>query len=78
MKNLCPLSELPFGSSGRVILLKTHGNTRARMFDLGLVNGTIVSSELKSPLGDPTAYSVRGALIALRQKDADNIFVKPF
>ena len=77
MNNLCPLSELTVGDSGRVISLKTHGIARKRMLDLGLVNGTIVSSVLKSPSGNPTAYNIRGALIALRNQDAENIYVKP-
>ena len=37
------------------------------MLDLGLVPGTVVVAEMKSPAGDPTAYRVRGAMIALRR-----------
>lgn len=46
-----------------------------RMFDLGLLPGTWVTAELKSPSGDPTAYRIRDALIALRQEQAKMILV---
>ena len=39
------------------------------------VPGTEIKAELRSPSGDPTAYRIRGALIALRQKQAETIVV---
>jgi ferrous iron transport protein A len=44
-----------------------------RLIDLGLVRGTRVTCVLKSPAGDPCAYLIRGALIALRRADADGV-----
>jgi Fe2+ transport system protein FeoA len=44
--------------------------------DLGIVSGTPVSAELVSLGGDPTAYRVRGTLIALRRKQAEQIFIE--
>lgn len=41
--------------------------------DLGFTEGTVVSVIRKSPLGDPTAYGVRGAVIALRKEEAAHI-----
>jgi Fe2+ transport system protein FeoA len=38
--------------------------------DLGFVPGTEVMAEMTSPGGDPTAYRVRGTLIALRHEQA--------
>jgi len=40
------------------------------------VPGTRVRAEFKSPAGDPVAYRVRGALIALRSQQADMICVE--
>jgi Fe2+ transport system protein FeoA len=37
----------------------------------------MVEAEFRSPAGDPTAYRVRGALIALRREQADQIQVAP-
>jgi ferrous iron transport protein A len=44
--------------------------------DLGMTPGTLVSAALQSPLRDPTAYNVRGALIALRDKQAAQIGIE--
>jgi Fe2+ transport system protein FeoA len=44
--------------------------------DLGLLPGAEVTAHLHSPLGDPTAYLVRGCLIALRRSQARLIQVR--
>ncbi len=71
MKNL---TQLPLGSSGRVIGVAQDSDRR--MWDMGLVEGTTVQSLFRSPLGDPTAYLVRGAVIALRKKDAARVLIE--
>ena len=38
--------------------------------DLGILPGTVIRAEMRSPGGDPTAYRIRGALIALRADPA--------
>ena len=45
------------------------------MLDLGITEGTRIQSLMRSPAGDPTAYIIRGAVIALRNKDAAHILV---
>lgn len=47
-----------------------QGPQRRRLLDLGLVPGTEVVAELVSTSGDPVAYRIRGALIALRRAQA--------
>ncbi|HJO37374.1 MAG TPA: metal-dependent transcriptional regulator [Vicinamibacterales bacterium] len=47
-----------------------QGPQRRRLLDLGLVPGTEVTPELTSAAGDPVAYRIRGALIALRRAQA--------
>jgi ferrous iron transport protein A len=48
-----------------------------RFQDLGLIEGTLVRCLMKSPLGDPKAYLIRGAVIALRKSDSDTVTVDP-
>ena len=43
---------------------------------MGLVTGSIVRCLGRSPLGDPAAYDVCGAVLALRDDDARSIFVE--
>lgn len=45
------------------------------MLDLGLVPGTKIIPILKSPSGNPTAYEVRGSMIAIRKEDSKSIYV---
>ena len=45
------------------------------MQDIGLIDGTRVECLRKASCGDPVAYLIRGAVIALRNEDAKKIFV---
>jgi DtxR family transcriptional regulator, Mn-dependent transcriptional regulator len=73
------LSDLQMSQKGRVLNVSpaVRGQERRRLMDLGIIPGTIIEAELHSPMNDPTAYRVRGALIALRREQADLINVLP-
>jgi DtxR family Mn-dependent transcriptional regulator len=43
-----------------------RGQQRRRLMDLGILPGTHVTAEIQGPGGSPTAFRVRGALVALR------------
>lgn len=75
-KKLIPLNELPIGCFCRVKKLTSEGSLRRRMLDLGLIYDTTVESLRKSPAGDPIAYEIRGAVIALRSEEASQILVE--
>lgn len=75
-EKIIPLNLLPTGSSGRVKELRSLDGMRRRLLDLGLINGTVVESLRRSPFGDPTAYQIRGAVIALRSEEASHVFVE--
>lgn len=67
------LSELALGERGYVIGLLTEGSMRRRFLDIGLVEGTEVACLGQSPSGDPRAYRIRGAVIAIRSEDAKTV-----
>ncbi len=69
------LDKLSIGMSAYVKGIKSSSNQKRRLLDLGLVNGTIVTALQKSPCGDPVAYDIRGAVIALRKEDASQIII---
>jgi ferrous iron transport protein A len=71
----CRLSDLALGQSAQIVRLQLEGIERRRLLDLGLSPGTMIEARLKSPLGDPVAYHVRGTTIALRRHQADKIEV---
>ena len=72
------LSNLGIGESGVVagIAPSCRGAERRRFMDLGILRGTTITAEMSSPGGDPTAYEIRGALIALRENQAKQIQIK--
>ena len=71
------LKELSPGASCRIAGLSTQGPMRRRLLELGLVEGTKVTCLGRSPLGDPSAYLIRGAVIALRARDCLGVLTEP-
>ena len=69
------LNTLKVGEQARVDSLDFHADNRRRMQDIGLIDGTEVECLRKAACGDPVAYLIRGAVIALRNEDAAKIFV---
>lgn len=72
-EELPTLLDLAPGGRGRVagISPACQGSQRRRLLDLGVVRGTEIESALASAGGDPVAYRIRGALIALRREQAE-------
>ena len=70
------LYTLPEGETARIHNLQAEADIRNRLGDLGFVPGTPITCLGRSPLGDPTAYLVRSAVIALRKEDAEKVFVE--
>ncbi len=73
-----PLTSLGLGETGEVLSISTkiRGAERRRLMDLGILPGTQITAEMRSPGGDPTAYRIRGALIALRSEQAGKIRIR--
>ena len=77
MDHVNMLSELEEGQAASVTSLLSAGSMRRRLQDIGLIEGTKVECLRKSPAGDPVAYFIRGAVIALRSEDSNKILVGP-
>jgi DtxR family Mn-dependent transcriptional regulator len=73
-----PLSQLPLGQTGEVLNISPNcrGAERRRFMDLGILPGIPITAEMRSPSGEPTAYRIRDAVIALRQNQANHIRIK--
>lgn len=69
---LCDISP---GHRAVVSGMYTEGSMRRRLRDIGLVEGADVECIMVSPLNDPAAYLIKGAVIALRREDAASIWV---
>lgn len=70
------LSRLGEGQQALVTEIQEDGAMGRRLRDMGLVRGTPVRCLQCSPLGDPVAYLVRGAVIALRRADSRRVRVE--
>jgi DtxR family Mn-dependent transcriptional regulator len=73
------LYQIPIGEKAKVIEIspRLRGAERRRFFDLGILPGTIIETEMISPSGETKAYKIRGSLIALRKEQAEAIKVIP-
>lgn len=75
MNRLFTLTKLETGKSAKVIKLLADGSIRRRLQDIGVIEGTDIECIMKSPWDDPIAYKIRGAVIAIRNEDSENIIV---
>lgn len=73
---IIPLTSMHLGEKCVVRQLTSDGLVRRRMLDLGLIHDTVIEPLQKSPSGDPVAYLIRGAVIALRSEVASMILVE--
>ena len=69
------LTDAAPGEPVTVQRLSHTGSIRRRLFDVGLTPGTRVERVGTSPMGDPAAYLIRGAVIAIRAADARGVYV---
>ena len=75
MDKLTSLSNISVGECATVCRINLVGGIRRRLMDIGLTPDTCVKCVGISPCGDPHAYLIRGAVIAIRCADADKIRV---
>ena len=75
MSNIQTLNSIDPGQQARVLYLNSEGSMRRRLLDIGLVENAKVECVGKSPQGDPRAFLIRGAVIAIRREDAQEIVI---
>ena len=71
------LYDLKLGQTAKVQSILATGSMRRRLLDMGLIEGTKVECLQISPAGDPVAYLIRGAVIALRSEDLSKVLINP-
>ena len=75
MRNTICLNDIHPGQTGKVKELLSTGSIRRRLLDIGLIENTEVECLGRSPGGDPSAFLIRGAVIAIRSEDCSNILI---
>lgn len=69
------LNDIIPGERAVIKELKNTGSIRRRLLDIGLIENTEVECVGVSPFGDPTAFLIRGAVIAIRSDESKNIII---
>ena len=70
------LDRLSVGEIGKVKEISLQSNMRRRLQDIGIIKGTKIQCLQKSFFGDPIAYLIRGAVIALRNEDSRMVILE--
>ncbi len=70
-----PLYALTEGEGATVTALTARGTMRRRLQDIGVTAGAHVDCVGHAPSGDPAAYRICGAVIAIRRADAADVLV---
>ncbi len=76
MNEYISLNKIKPGEHATVRALHSTGSMRRRLLDIGLIEDTDVECLGRSPGGDPSAYLIRGAVIAIRSEDCEKILMK--
>lgn len=70
------LDKVSIGECATIVAVDTALSLKQRLYDIGLVPNVRIKVVHQSPSGNPRAYLVRGAVIALRNCDAEKISVR--
>ncbi|MGI6279249.1 MAG: FeoA family protein [Acutalibacteraceae bacterium] len=76
MNSYCTLNDIKPGQHAVIQKINSTGSMRRRLLDIGLIESTEVECIGRSPGGDPSAFLIRGAVIAIRSEDCNNILIK--
>ncbi|HPE16801.1 MAG TPA: FeoA domain-containing protein [Oscillospiraceae bacterium] len=77
MSQTLSLNQLKPGEKATVKELRATGSMRRRLLDIGLIDHTQVECLGRSPGGDPSAFLIRGAVIAIRSEDSADVLLAP-
>ena len=72
------LNKLPIGVKAKVKYINNNESIKRRLLDIGLTRETLVERVFDNITKSLSAYNIRGALIAVRDDDAEKIIVEMF
>lgn len=76
MTQTADLGMLKPGKKGRIAELFLEEGMKRRLQDMGMIRGALVECVGRSPLGDPSAFLVKGAVIAIRRGECHKIMIE--
>lgn len=69
------LTNLPIGTTAKVVSIKGNDSVAKRLMEMGVVPGTPVKIIKTAPFGDPIEIRIRGYSLAMRKSEAETIEV---
>lgn len=76
MKDMITIDKLKIGEKAYITSIELEDAIRRRLWDLGLIEGSLIEKLGESPMGDPGAFIIKNTVLAIRKKDGKKIFVK--
>ena len=76
MSDLVRMNTINPGQSAIVKKINAEENMQRRFLDIGLIDDTEIECIGRSPSGDPSAYLIRGAVIAIRGENCSDIMLQ--
>ncbi len=70
------LDRMNTGERATISKITSCGSMRRRFLDIGLSENLTIECVGRSPMGDPVAYLIRGAVIAIRKKDSKDVIIR--
>lgn len=69
------ICDLKLGEKGIINKIDGDSKLAKRLYALGCIEGTEIELKRIAPLGDPIILTLRGFDLAIRKKDAKNIYL---
>ncbi|MBQ2973949.1 MAG: ferrous iron transport protein A [Clostridia bacterium] len=70
------MNNIEINATATVRKINAPEGIRRRLMDIGLTENSKIECIGKSPMGDPSAYLICGAVIAIRASDCADILVE--
>lgn len=72
-----PLPKAVLGTEYTIDRIENGITQKIFLKGYGIIPGTKIKLLFKNPSNDPCAYEIMGAVLALRNKEAENIYIFP-
>ena len=70
------LAELKKNEQGIIASIKSKGEIRRRLLDMGIIKGALFKVIRRAPLGDPIEIKIKNFNLSLRKQEAEQILVE--
>ncbi len=77
MEQIKTLDTLAGGENARISGVRVSKSMKRRMQDIGFLDGVLIRCLFRGTAGEPAAFMINGAVIALRREEMRQIEIQP-